>query len=87
MPLHTQKRRGKDYLYITLNGSKKLYLGTIKKPRLLPLVSAIKYLDGRIAKYNEEREKPARLLEIARKGAAGEIEAHRIAIKELKELL
>ncbi len=62
MPLTVIKRRDKDYLYFTMNGSTRLYLGTSDKPKKERIKEAIRHLNGKIKKYEDEAQKLEALL-------------------------
>jgi phosphoserine phosphatase len=62
MPLSKTQREGREHLYFTLGGSKKLYLGTSQRPRTQNLGQALEYLEAKIKKYEEEKSAVQRLL-------------------------
>lgn len=62
MSLNISKRKDRKYLYITINGSKRLYLGTSDKPKKGMIIEAIQHLNNKIKKYENEKQKLEDLL-------------------------
>lgn len=60
--LNVSKRKDKEYLYITVNGSKRLYLGTSDKPKKEMVIEAIQHLNNKIKRYEDEIQKLESLL-------------------------
>lgn len=56
MPLSKITRDDKEYLYFKVNGSKRLYLGTNKKPKKEKIEEAIHFLSKKIRKYEIQKQ-------------------------------
>jgi len=63
LPLNIAKKNAKEYLYFTVNGSKKLYLGTTDKPKEERIEEALRQLKSKIRKYENKVQELENLLQ------------------------
>lgn len=62
MPLSKITRDGNKYLYFKVNGSRRLYLGTNKKPKKEKIEEAVHFLNEKILKYEIQKQELERYL-------------------------